>query len=202
MRLRKSHLLVLVVLTVLFLASIVYKSYTRTPDRTHPAAIRLHAGHASRPPTITSVEPSSEPAPGNLNLATTDLGSPLDRHSRRPIISSPPRGDTGAAAALLRQSEIVVVVVACMMRLSETLNMIKSVLIFHLDHRPLRFVVFTEATLMQAFSEKLEDWQVATKHAFEFDIMPLKFPEANTKEWRDLFKPCASQRLFLPVSAL
>lgn len=201
MRLRKSYLYLLVILTVLFITSVVYKSYSRASGQTHPAAGRLHA---ARPPiasitsAATDVEPSTEPAPGDLVLAT-DLNSILDRRSRQPIISSQPR-DFGVTSALLRQSEIVVVVVACMMRLSETLNMIKSVLIFHLDHRPLRFVVFTEALLMQAFSEKLQDWQVATKSAFEFDIMPLKFPESNTKEWRELFKPCASQRLFLPVS--
>lgn len=34
---------------------------------------------------------------------------------------------------------------------------------------------------------------------FNFTIYPITFPKDNAKEWKKLFKPCASQRLFLPV---
>nr|CAD7608012.1 unnamed protein product [Timema genevievae] len=37
-------------------------------------------------------------------------------------------------------------------------------------------------------------------YSFVFDVLPITFPlQGNPDEWRRLFKPCASQRLFLPA---
>lgn len=96
-------------------------------------------------------------------------------------------------------SEIVIVVVSCGMRQQETLNLLKSAIIFGFEHR-LKFIVITENNLMAGFREKLEDWQSITKNKFTFEVLPLIFPKENEAEWRSLFKPCAAQRLFLPVS--
>ena len=49
---------------------------------------------------------------------------------------------------------------------------------------------------------QLEDWLVVTKNMFTFEILPLTFPEKNHNEWKNLFKPCAAQRLFLPVTPI
>lgn len=86
------------------------------------------------------------------------------------------------------------------MRLQETLNLLKSAIIFHTDDHPLKFIIITEENLMTGFREKLEDWQKAAKNHFSFEILPLTFPKENENEWKTLFKPCAAQRLFLPVS--
>lgn len=98
----------------------------------------------------------------------------------------------------LHRKEIVIAVVACGMRLQETLNMLKSAIIFGLDN-PLKFVVITESNLMTGFREKLEDWQGVARQMFTFEILPLTFPKPNEREWKSLFKPCSAQRLFLPV---
>lgn len=37
-------------------------------------------------------------------------------------------------------------------------------------------------------------------NTFTFKVLPLMFPMANAHEWKRLFKPCAAQRLFLPVN--
>lgn len=95
--------------------------------------------------------------------------------------------------------EIVIVVVSCGMRQQETLNLLKSAIIFGFDQR-LKFIVMTENILMEGFREKLEDWASITKNRFTFEVLPLIFPKENEAEWRNLFKPCAAQRLFLPVS--
>lgn len=87
------------------------------------------------------------------------------------------------------------------MRQQETLNLLKSALIFRNGHR-LRFIVMTEDSLMAGFREKLDDWSSIIKDQFTFQVLPLIFPKENGAEWRNLFKPCASQRLFLPVSCL
>lgn len=97
------------------------------------------------------------------------------------------------------RSEIVIVVVSCGLRQQETLNMLKSAIIFGFEHR-LKFIVMTENNLMAGFREKLEDWATITKNQFTFQVLPLIFPKENEAEWRNLFKPCAAQRLFLPVS--
>lgn len=97
------------------------------------------------------------------------------------------------------QGEIVIVVVSCEMRQPETLNLLKSAIIFGYDY-PLKIIIITETDLMTGFREKLEDWSILTKTKFTFEILPLTFPKENEAEWRNLFKPCAAQRLFLPVS--
>lgn len=96
-------------------------------------------------------------------------------------------------------SEIVICVVSCGMRQQETLNLLKSAIIFRNGHR-LRFIVMTEDNLMAGFREKLDDWANIMKNQFTFQVLPLIFPNENGAEWRNLFKPCAAQRLFLPVS--
>ncbi|KAF4524932.1 hypothetical protein B566_EDAN013894 [Ephemera danica] len=95
--------------------------------------------------------------------------------------------------------EIVLAVVACGDRLDETLVMLKSALTF--TQAPLRFIVIADDDLMQSFSEKLKEWNTVLETKFEFQVLPLQFPAdgATPDEWRKLFKPCASQRLFLPA---
>lgn len=94
----------------------------------------------------------------------------------------------------------MIAVVVCGMRLDETLTMLKSALLFNIDKNPLRFVIITEEQLQQNFKEKLEDWLGLIGNVFKYDLLPLTFPKKNEKEWKNLFKPCAAQRLFLPVS--
>lgn len=100
------------------------------------------------------------------------------------------------------KEEIVIVVVVCGMRLDETLTMLKSALLFNVDKHPLRFVIITEEQLQENFKEKLEDWLALIGKVFKYELMPLTFPKKNEKEWKSLFKPCAAQRLFLPVGIL
>lgn len=53
------------------------------------------------------------------------------------------------------KEEIVIAVVVCGMRVDETLNMVKSALLFNTDKHPLRFVIVTEDTLKERFKEKV-----------------------------------------------
>lgn len=77
--------------------------------------------------------------------------------------------------------------------------MIKSAILFNYDEEYLKFVIFTEDGKGDEFREKLTDWRDIKPFTFDFEILPLKFPSGNEVEWRNLFKPCAAQRLFLPV---
>ncbi|XP_029456953.1 glucoside xylosyltransferase 2 [Rhinatrema bivittatum] len=88
-------------------------------------------------------------------------------------------------------------VVACGERLEETLTMLKSALLF--SKKSLRFHIFADDSLKPEFQKKLEEWQSSGKVAFEFTVYPITFSIGNAQEWKKLFKPCAAQRLFLPV---
>ncbi|KAM5336700.1 glucoside xylosyltransferase 1 isoform 2-T2 [Glossophaga mutica] len=86
-------------------------------------------------------------------------------------------------------------VVACGERLEETITMLKSAIIFSI--KPLQFHVFAEDQLHDSFKGILDSWSFL--HTFNYSLYPITFPSENAAEWKKLFKPCASQRLFLPL---
>lgn len=50
---------------------------------------------------------------------------------------------------------------------------------------------------------QLEFWSTQVLEGVEYRIYDITYPHGqNAQEWKKLFKPCASQRLFLPVSWL
>ncbi|XP_063302997.1 glucoside xylosyltransferase 1 isoform X1 [Pelobates fuscus] len=86
-------------------------------------------------------------------------------------------------------------VVACGDRLEETITMLKSAILF--SRKPLQFHIFAEDQLQSDFRAILDNWAFHGK--FKYMLYPITFPSENAAEWRKLFKPCASQRLFLPL---
>lgn len=80
--------------------------------------------------------------------------------------------------------------------------MIKSAIVFNTKKTPLRFLIVADTDLQEAFREKLDDWRKITKKSFAYEIFSLTFPTQHENEWKTLFKPCAAQRLFLPVQIL
>ncbi|XP_064347851.1 glucoside xylosyltransferase 1 isoform X6 [Camelus dromedarius] len=86
-------------------------------------------------------------------------------------------------------------VVACGERLQETVTMLKSALIFSI--KPLQVHIFAEDQLHDSFKGILDSWSFL--QTFNYSLYPITFPSENAVEWKKLFKPCASQRLFLPL---
>ncbi|KAK2509310.1 hypothetical protein MC885_015609 [Smutsia gigantea] len=86
-------------------------------------------------------------------------------------------------------------VVACGERLEETVTMMKSAVIFSI--KPLWFHIFAEDQLHDSFKGILDSWSFL--QTFNYSLYPITFPSENAAEWKKLFKPCASQRLFLPL---
>jgi UDP-xylose:glucoside alpha-1,3-xylosyltransferase len=96
-------------------------------------------------------------------------------------------------------SEVTICVVVCGDRLHEALTMLKSALVF--TSRPLQFIILAEQNLIPAFDEKLSEWRLISNKTFDFLVRPITFPDgSDVAMWKKLFKPCAAQRLFLPVS--
>ncbi|XP_032828202.2 glucoside xylosyltransferase 1-like [Petromyzon marinus] len=88
-------------------------------------------------------------------------------------------------------------VVACGSRLEETMVMLKSAALF--SRARLHAHIFAEDELHAGFREQLLAWPLRYRRKLPFSLYPITFPADNADAWRKLFKPCASQRLFLPL---
>ncbi|XP_054656338.1 glucoside xylosyltransferase 1 isoform X3 [Dunckerocampus dactyliophorus] len=107
------------------------------------------------------------------------------------------RGQLEAVTKSIPHPLIHLAVVACGERLEETLNMLKSAVLFSVKH--LQLHIFAEDQLHVDFVEVLESWPAFIRSRFNYTVYPISFPSENAAEWKKLFKPCASQRLFLPL---
>ncbi|XP_047536978.1 glucoside xylosyltransferase 1 isoform X1 [Vanessa atalanta] len=91
---------------------------------------------------------------------------------------------------------IVISFVVCDSRFNESLNVIKSVLLF--TKTPVYFVIFTDNKLRSQFNETLHKWKPMFDNQLDFELQRIKFPEAHEEDWMNLFSKCAAQRLFIP----
>ncbi|CAH0390577.1 unnamed protein product [Bemisia tabaci] len=98
---------------------------------------------------------------------------------------------------LEKPQEFVLGVVACGNRTEEALVMIKSALVLK-STMLLKLLVVTEEPSKKFFEEKLTPWVILMNDTFTFEIHLVSFPSTHEKEWRHMFKLCASQRLFFP----
>ncbi|GAA6233406.1 glucoside xylosyltransferase 2 [Lates japonicus] len=112
---------------------------------------------------------------------------------------SKPRSNVARPVTKRTQAEEVMhlAVVACGNRLDETLTMVKSALMFSL--KKIKFHIFAEDPLAPQFEDRLNQWPRSVSAKFQYSIYPITFSVGNADEWKKLFKPCAAQRLFLPV---
>ena len=105
------------------------------------------------------------------------------------------------------KEEVVIATVVCgSQRVSETLVMLKSAIYF--SKIKLKFIIFTDdianKTLQDGLALMRKTQKQTSSHAFE--IHPISFPKNDPQitetEWKNIFRPCSCQRLFLPVSFL
>ncbi|KAM3870179.1 glucoside xylosyltransferase 1 [Diretmus argenteus] len=113
------------------------------------------------------------------------------------LLESSLRKKSSSAEKESRDERMHLAVVACGPRLEETLTMLKSAVLF--SKKPLHVYIFAEDHLHDSFRDALHSWPSMVQQRFNFTTYPITFPSENAKEWKKLFKPCASQRLFLPV---
>ncbi|XP_051886219.1 glucoside xylosyltransferase 1 isoform X1 [Pristis pectinata] len=106
-------------------------------------------------------------------------------------------GRLSSTGSLSSSGRMHLAVVACGERLEETLTMLKSAVLF--SQKPLCFHIFAEDELHDKFNSSLENWKKEFHQKFSHTIYPITFPADTAAVWKKLFKPCASQRLFLPL---
>ncbi|XP_063367598.1 glucoside xylosyltransferase 1 [Cydia amplana] len=93
-------------------------------------------------------------------------------------------------------NRIVLSFVVCDSRFNESLNVVKSVLLF--TKTPVHFVIFTDDNLKLKFNDTLSNWRVLTDYQLDFELHSINFPEEHVDDWMNLFSKCAAQRLFIP----
>ncbi|KAI8435795.1 hypothetical protein MSG28_004023 [Choristoneura fumiferana] len=91
---------------------------------------------------------------------------------------------------------IVLSFVVCDSRFKESLNVVKSVLLF--TKTPVHFVIFTDDELRLKFNKTLSEWRISSDQQLDFELHKINFPAEYAEEWMNLFSKCAAQRLFIP----
>ncbi|XP_049877470.1 glucoside xylosyltransferase 1-like [Pectinophora gossypiella] len=117
-----------------------------------------------------------------------------DYVERKPAISGLRK--TTPSAITRTVDRIVLSFVVCDSRFNESLNVVKSMLIF--TKTPVHLVIFTEDDLMSKFKDVLTQWRRLTSNQLDFELHKINFPEAHKEDWMNLFRKCAAQRLFIP----
>eukprot|EP00795_Rhopilema_esculentum_P006671 gene6671-12227_t len=101
-------------------------------------------------------------------------------------------------AKTLHDQAIHAGIVACGLRAPEAIISLKSFAM--LSEKPLYFHVFAEDELHDTFKKEIQTWPGFKNGKIKLDLHTIQFPvEGNFHEWKKLFKPCASQRLFFPL---
>ncbi|XP_059518934.1 glucoside xylosyltransferase 2 isoform X2 [Myotis daubentonii] len=200
MRLRcRAAALLLLALSALLLALLALRPGPASPPPARPASA------PQRPPAPAPARPAGRGAPTRAGPGAQRPrpAPPRPRAGRRRGAPSPeklarkPGEPRSFHAVLPPKLWIHLAVVACGNRLEETLVMLKSAVLF--SHRKMHFHIFTEESLKPEFDKQLQQWPDSYTEKFVHRIYPITFSVGNPQEWRKLFKPCAAQRLFLPV---
>ncbi|GFO27022.1 glucoside xylosyltransferase 1, partial [Plakobranchus ocellatus] len=101
--------------------------------------------------------------------------------------------------AVSGSSAVHLCVVVCGTRGQETMTMLKSATMVTPLNISLIFHIFAEPEIQNFFQDELDLWPLVHRHRLSYHIYNVTFPDSSTTNaWKKLFKPCASQRLFLP----
>ena len=101
-----------------------------------------------------------------------------------------------SAAAVIHISAVV-----CGGRTVEATTMLKSSTLF--SNQAIQLHVVAEDHLHSTLKNLFNAWSNVKSNQVKFKLYSLSYPAGeNTEEWKNLFKPCATQRLFLLVSVV
>ncbi|XP_046380185.2 glucoside xylosyltransferase 1-like [Haliotis rufescens] len=152
----------------------------------------------------------SEPLKKSENIPKSDKHHGIEKsngnqsHSDDSVVNKKINGKTKGLKAVYSSSQsapkdsIHLSVVACGDRTPESLILLKSAVLFTSKH--LVFHIFAETQLQKDFRDQLDFWPADFLSKVDYFIYDISFPSGGkTDHWKQLFKPCASQRLFLPT---
>ncbi|XP_077548345.1 glucoside xylosyltransferase 2-like [Haemaphysalis longicornis] len=146
-----------------------------------------YAARATTPHLLWDCRPpedTQDPMPPSMALAirSDDIGQK--------------RGTVRQVMDILARHIVKLVVVTCGQSLNVTLVNLKSAVVF--TSVALELLLFADDANMKPLRKAIASWPSSVRRRIRYSVRPLYYPGPNGAEWRNLFKPCASQRLFLP----
>lgn len=172
-----SKIIVALVIVIIFFEFLLLSIHKR-----HERALVLDSASSS----------SARGASEKQVLKTSDV-SHSTRNEQRSYDSSP----GGSLSQWPAVPVIHVSAVVCGDRMEEALNMLKSVVLF--TSKSVHFHILAEDKLHDKIQSSLARWPHIKTGKLHYKVYHLTFPKGESaEEWKNLFKPCASQRLFLP----
>ncbi|RXG60155.1 Glucoside xylosyltransferase 2 [Armadillidium vulgare] len=116
---------------------------------------------------------------------------------KRVTLTSDDHGKSNINETCNSSNCIVLSVVCCLDRFEETYTMIKSAIM--LTKSNLIIEIFTEEETMPLFNALESKWPQHIRKRVKMKLNPAVYPVGvQDKTWRNLFRKCASIRLFLP----
>ncbi|KAM7307441.1 glucoside xylosyltransferase 1, partial [Ixodes scapularis] len=77
-----------------------------------------------------------------------------------------------------------------------TMASLKSAIAF--SRAPLRLILYADVENIKRLQERIIQWPASVFTRITYDLRLVTFPKEDFKKWKQLFKPCSTQRLFLP----
>lgn len=95
------------------------------------------------------------------------------------------------------KNQIHLAFVCCTDRFKQCINLVKSALLFtRVEPNLIAFADEENYGKVENFLNQLKKIK-----SFTFEMIPTQFPNNSQINWRDMWRPCSSQRLFFPVSS-
>ncbi|XP_042145118.1 glucoside xylosyltransferase 1-like [Ixodes scapularis] len=91
---------------------------------------------------------------------------------------------------------VTLVVVTCAGSLELTMANLKSAVAF--SRAPLRLILYADEENIKLLQDRIIQWPASVLARITYDLRLVMFPRKDYDKWNKLFKPCATQRLFLP----
>lgn len=130
------------------------------------------------------------------NLSTVMVGD-VPKVKKPQIPSQPPQRPSTEVVTARHPTDVVkLVVVTCKSLLNMTLVNLKSAVAF--TSAPVELLLFADDENREPLRQAIASWPPSVLRRVRYKVRPVRFPEPDAKKWQSLFKPCASQRLFLP----
>lgn len=136
----------------------------------------------------------------SLNQTRQTSATPTFTTKLSPGEAQPLKSTKRVEETTLNSRGITIAAVACGNRAKETVVMMKSAVMLSMS--PIQFILFVDENAGSTIEMSVKSWPANISSKFHLDLHPITFPPQQSEEWKKLFKPCASQRLFLPVGSI
>ncbi|CAN8028470.1 unnamed protein product, partial [Ixodes persulcatus] len=94
------------------------------------------------------------------------------------------------------RGSVTLVVVTCAGGMEMTMTSLKSAIAF--SRAPLRLILYADLDNIKRLQDRIMQWPASVFNRITYDLRLVTFPKEDFERWKQLFRPCSTQRLFLP----